>query len=364
VGEDGKRYLFLNGVSRVRLSDDGLATVGAVDHVYNGWKYPADWITEAYALEGPKLTRHGGYFYLISAVGGTAGPATSHMVIAARSKSIDGPWENCPANPIVHTKSATEYWWSRGNATLVEGPAGDWWMVYHAYENGYRTLGRQTLLEPIAWTADGWFKAVGGDLSKPLLKPKGGRAVANGIARSDDFAASAFGTRWSFYEPEAGELKRARLSDGSLILQGKGTSPSNCSPLTGITGDHAYEVSVALELDGDATGGLLLFFNKALFIGIGIDGSSMTTYKAGRVSFWHEDIPKTRSLHMRIVNNRHIVNFQYSLDGSAWTRHGLTSETSGYNVNVADDLWSLRPALFATGSGAVRFRDFRYRALA
>ena len=92
---------------------------------------------------------------MITAVGGTAGPPTGHMVIAARSRSIHGPWEHCPHNPIVRTPSADEPWWSRGHASLVEGPAGDWWMVYHAYENGYRTLGRQTLLEPMEWTADG-----------------------------------------------------------------------------------------------------------------------------------------------------------------------------------------------------------------
>ena len=49
VGEDGQRYLFLSGVSRVRLSADGLATAGPVQHVYDGWRYPDDWVTEAYA---------------------------------------------------------------------------------------------------------------------------------------------------------------------------------------------------------------------------------------------------------------------------------------------------------------------------
>ena len=99
VGEDGKRYLFLSGVQRVRLSDDGLSTDGPIEQVYDGWRFPDDWVVEAYALEGPKIARHGDYFYLVSAVGGTSGPATGHMVIAARSKSIHGPWENCPAQP-------------------------------------------------------------------------------------------------------------------------------------------------------------------------------------------------------------------------------------------------------------------------
>src|ERR1035438_3839318 len=39
--------------------------------------------------------------------------------------------------------------------TLVQSPREDWWLLYHAYENGFRTLGRQALLDPFEWTADG-----------------------------------------------------------------------------------------------------------------------------------------------------------------------------------------------------------------
>lgn len=47
------------------------------------------------------------------------------------------------------------------------------------------------------------------------------------------------------------------------------------------------------------------------------------------------------------------------------TRHGLRLETSGYNINTTTPGGgeNLRPALFATGEGAVRYRSFRYRAL-
>ena len=38
-------------------------------------------------------------------------------------------------------------------------------------------------------------------------------------------------------------------------------------------------------------------------------------------------------------------------------------ETSGYHANTMGDLLSLRPALYAAGSGEVRFRDFRFRPL-
>ena len=56
MGEDGKRYLFLNDGRRVPLADSGLATAGPVETVYEGWKYPPDWIVEGYTLEGPKIT--------------------------------------------------------------------------------------------------------------------------------------------------------------------------------------------------------------------------------------------------------------------------------------------------------------------
>ena len=130
------------------LADDGLSTTGPPKKVYDGWQYPADWVVEAFSQEGPKILKHGDYYYMMLAEGGTAGPATGHMVVAARSRTIEGPWENSPYNPIVRTRSQDERWWSKGHGSLVEDRAGKWWMVYHAYENGY-TLGRQTLLEPI-----------------------------------------------------------------------------------------------------------------------------------------------------------------------------------------------------------------------
>jgi xylan 1,4-beta-xylosidase len=159
-------------------------------------------------------------------------------------------------------------------------------------------------------------------------------------------------------------LRRATVEGGALLLKGKGSGPQDCSPLTQQVGDRAYEIGVSMELIGGATGGLLLFFNDRLFLGMGHDGAKMTSYRGGKASYWPEPAPATRLLHMRIVNDRHIVTFSYSVDGVAWTRHGVRSEVSGYHANTVDDLLSLRPALFAAGKGAVRFRDFRYRALA
>jgi beta-xylosidase len=360
VSPDGHRFLFLSGGDLVPLSDDGLSTTAKPRKVYNGWKYPDDWIVESFSLEGPKVTRHGDYYYLTVAEGGTAGPPTSHMVVSARSKSLEGPWENSPYNPIIHTQSRDEKWWSKGHATLFEGPAGQWYIVYHAYENGFYTLGRQTLLEPVTWTDDGWFKSAGYDPAKPIPKPQG-PAVPNGFAFSDDFSTNKMGLQWSFYKGSDTDAQRFRYQNNSLILQAKGDSPANCSPLTFITGDHSYQVQVEAEVSDNAKAGLLLFYDDHLYAGLGFDKSHffMHRYGTDRTS---ARAPSS-SLHLRLINDRNILSMFSSTDGITWTRFPTGINVSTYNHNTRGDFLSLRPALYAAGQGQATFKNFQYDAL-
>ncbi|MEV4781093.1 family 43 glycosylhydrolase [Burkholderia sp. LMU1-1-1.1] len=364
VGEDGKRYLFVNGIRKIRLADNGLATDGPLEQAYKPWRYPDDWVVENFAPEGPKLLRRGKWFYLVTAVGGTAGPATGHMVIAARSTSIHGPWEHCPHNPLVRSLGTSEPWWSRGHATLVEGPAGDWWMVYHGYENGYRTLGRQTLLEPMEWTDDGWFRALGGDLSRPLAKPKGGKAGPAGQALSDDFKHNRFGAQWAFHDPAPDEMQRARYTAQGLRIAGRGASPADSKPLTCTVGDRNYEVELTLELNGQAEGGLLLFYNHKAFVGLGFTPDLIKTFEYAEEQSWMRANRATSSVRVRMTNDDHVVTFRYSHDGGkTWVLHGLRMEVSGIHHNVFGGFLSLKVGIYSAGSGSVVLRDFRYRAL-
>jgi len=363
VGEDGKRYLFLSGGNRVRLADDGLSTDGPVEHVYDPWHYPPEWDVEAFSPEGPKVLRHNDWFYLVTAVGGTAGPPTGHMVIAARSRSIHGPWEDAPGNPLVRTRSAAEKWWSRGHATVFEGPGKTWWMVYHGYENGFWTLGRQTLLDPIEWTPDGWFAAKGGDLSLPLSKPTASASATHGLALSDDFATNKFGIQWAFYDPGADEMQRVRIADNTLFIRAKGTGPRDSSPICFIAGDVAYEVEADLEIDEQARAGLLLFYSRRLYCGLGFDNENFIMHRYGLERNGARPAGVSRRLRLKIRNNRHIVTVWHSVDGRTWTKFSNQFEVSGYHHNVAGDFLSLRPAVYAAGTGEVRIRDVRYRSI-
>ena len=364
LGEDGSRWLFLSGGDRVRLSDDGLSLAGQPEHVYDPWHYPEDWDVEGFSPEGPKLQRHGGYFYMITAVGGTAGPPTGHMVIAARSRSIHGPWEQCPGNPLVRTKSQDEAWWSRGHASLVEAPDGSWWALYHGYEAGLWTLGRQCLLDPVEWSADGWFRMTGGDLSRPLPKPRGGQVRAHGMALSDDFSAPLrLGAKWNFFRPGPDEAARISVSGGALHLTAGGLAPSSGSPLLLTAGDTSYRFECDIELGEGTTAGLILFYDDKLYCGLGFDAARFVTHQYG-IERGRPANPHGRRMRLRVTNRRHIVSFHTSGDGGrTWKRFDRGMEVSGYHHNVRGGFLMLRPGLYSAGSGEATFRDFRFIAL-
>lgn len=372
AGEKGQRWLYLSGGDRVLLSDDGMATVGAVEHVYDPWRYPDEWVVETFAPEGPKIVKRDGWWYMTTAVGGTAGPPTGHMVIMARSRSLGGPWENCPRNPLIRTQSAREKWWSRGHATLFEGPDGKWWMMYHGYENGYWTLGRQTLLEPVEWAEDGWPLPLGGDLSSPIAKPVNLGNQPHGMPLSDDFSRDRMGTLWAFYDPASDEAKRLSRTDGTLHLKAKGATPSDCSPLCCIAGDQAYRVTVDVDIDPGAEGGILLYYNRRLYAGLGINAKGLMMHRYG-LQRPRGAIPGQRDtggeavskLAIRLTNDRNILTIHTSDDGrKSWRKFDVQMEVSGYHHNVAYDFLSLRPAIYAAGEGEVRFGNFTYEALA
>ena len=363
IGPDGKRYLFLSAGYLVPLSDDGLSIVGEEKHVYPGWLYPKEWIVEGFAQEGPKIIKKGDYYYQVLAQGGTAGPPTGHMIVAARSKTLEGPWEHSPYNPLVRAQSADEPWWSTGHGTLVEGPDGRWWMVYHAYEKGFYNLGRQTLLQPVEWLSDGWFRIAKYDPAYPIPKPVPASAGEHGLAYSDDFSTNKMGVQWSFYAGDASDKERYRYEDRALVLKAKGKAPSDSSPLWFVTGDHAYEVEVEIDADPDATAGLLLFYNRKLYVGLGFSAKNLIMHSYGIERPGAKPAHLGNRVHLRLRNDRQIVTIHYSVDGEKWERFDRGMEVSGYHHNVGYDFLSLRPALYAAGAGEVRFRNFKYRAL-
>ncbi len=355
VGEDGKRYLYVNDGRMVQISDDGLSRVGGeLKKVYHGWDFPSHWKTEGKWLESPKFIKKGEYYYQVSAEGGTAGPSTSHMIVVARSKSVHGPWENSPYNPIVHTYSEKDNWWSKGHGTVIDDVNGNWWIVYHAYANGYYTLGRQTLLEPVEWTSDGWLK------TKPkaeLVLPQ--KEIKCGMVLSDDFSSKELGLQWTFWREYSPE--KTKTGSNQLELEAKGTTPADARKLLTTVTNKTYEVEVEVNVGKGNNAGLMLFYNEKAYAGILSDGKQFTIYKNAENS--PEVIPSKlgRKFILKILNRGNKCTFSASNDGKNWTILTQNTDVSFMHHNKYKGFYALRVALVSAGKGKAQFSRFRYK---
>lgn len=360
VDEKGKPYLYFANGSYVALADDGLSTQGEMKHAYAGWKIPREWSIECFCLEGPKITKHAGYYYLTVAEGGTAGPATSHMIISARSKSPLGPWENSPYNPIDKTHSEAEKWCSKGHGTLIDDTNGKWWMVYHAYEKNFYNMGRQTLLQPVEWTKDGWFKMAGGvKTENPIQKPNQLSDKSN-FSLNDDFSGKTLDPQWKFFDDY--DSARFRISDNSIIIKSKGTTIGESSPLVCVPSHHSYTAEVEMEMIGNAKGALTLFYNKDYSFGVLADSSNLLSNVHGWQFVTERNVLK-RHVFLKIKNVNNTVDMYFSNNGIQWTKTETSFEVSGVHHNVLGGFLSLRIGLCSIGEGSVKFKNFKYQAI-
>jgi beta-xylosidase len=357
IAANDRRYLYYNGGYMLELASDGLSVKSPARKVFDPWPIPSNFRIECECLEAPKVFQRGEYFYLTVAEGGTAGPPTSHMVVSARSKNPDGPWEYSPFNPVAHSGSRTDRWMSIGHGRLVEAADGNWWMTAHAYENGFRGLGRQMLLLPIEWTKDGWFRVPPGitpEEAIAMMSPGTGQKQA--VNFHDDFTSPELDLHWQFWREF--DRTRFRTGDGRLMLSARGESLAESSPLTYITGDHSYSIEVDIECELGAEAGLLLYYNQEHSCGIrmGPEGIGVrlasgynpnTGVRASRASF-------------RIVNQGQEVDFYYRLPGQDWKRTQESAEVASINHNALGGFLSLRPALYVCGSGQATFRSFQH----
>ncbi|OIR01138.1 Non-reducing end alpha-L-arabinofuranosidase BoGH43B precursor [mine drainage metagenome] len=358
--EKGNRYLYFANGGYVSLSQDGLSVTSETKFAYSGWKIPREWSIECFCLESPKITKHGDYYYLTVAEGGTAGPATSHMIISARAKSPLGPWENSPYNPIDRTINTTEQWYSKGHGTLVEGANNKWWLVLHGYEKGYYNMGRQTLLEPVEWTKDGWFKISANiKTEKPIASPYN-QPQKTAYPLSDDFSGNSLKPQWKFWDEY--DTARLHFSNNSLTIKAKGKNIGESSPMLCIPSHHSYTAEVEVEIQGNAKGGLAIFYNKDYYYSLFADSTNLMN-NVHNWQFVTERNVLKRHVYLKLKKVENTVDCFYSIDGIKWNKTEASFEVSGMHHNVLGGFLGLRIALCSIGDGSVTFKNFKYQPI-
>jgi xylan 1,4-beta-xylosidase len=180
-------------------------------------------------IEGPHLFRRGDYVYLIAAEGGTA---DNHSQVVFRSRSVTGPFEPFPGNPILTQRdldpNRANPVTSSGHAKFVQTQNGQWWATFLAtrpYGPDLYSIGRETFLLPVSWEND-WptilphGQAIPYVAAKPKLPPQPSPAVptSGDFSYVDEFDGKALSMQWIGVRTPKSALYR--LDSGALVLDG------------------------------------------------------------------------------------------------------------------------------------------------
>ena len=157
------------------LLDDGKVIVDA-DHV-PGW----------FTLEGPKVHRHDGWFWILAPAGGVE----TGWQGAFRSRGFFGPYEE----KVVLEQRDTDVNGPHQGA-WVRTPSGEDWFLHFQQRGAY---GRVVHLQPMRWGDDGW--PVIGDAGAPVAvhrKPDLPPQPPAAPATDDDFPGGRYGRQWQW----------------------------------------------------------------------------------------------------------------------------------------------------------------------
>lgn len=171
---DGKKYLVnmlmdyrsyqtkFAGIVLQEYSEEKQCLIGERINIFKG--------TPAGLTEGPHLYQHEGYYYLMTAEGGTG---YQHGVMVARSKNIEGPYEPDPAGHMLTTRHLPAWGLQKaGHASITKGANGKWYLVHlcgrPVGEKRRCILGRETALQEVVWK-DGWLR-MADNTNRPALQ--------------------------------------------------------------------------------------------------------------------------------------------------------------------------------------------------
>ena len=198
--EDGKAYLTIAwaasraGVNSLltvyKMNTDGMSVLDEGKHVFDGHDHHP-------TIEGPKVYKRNGYYYIFAPAGGV--PTGWQLIL--RSKNIYGPYEE----KIVMDQGATSVNGPHQGA-WVDTKTGEHWFLHFQDKGAY---GRIVHLQPMTWKND--WPVIGVDKNgdgkgEPVMvykKPNvGKRYPISVLPVSDEFNTDSLGAQWQWHANE------------------------------------------------------------------------------------------------------------------------------------------------------------------
>lgn len=365
--EDGRHYLsLLEWETRTGYQKPGHLVLAEAD-LANGsikgkWRRLTTGFTTRGCVEAPQIYKHGDWYYLLAASGGTG---YAHGIEIGRARDIFGPYEPNPSGEPIVTSSPGHLFslgdpdaghfemynphslmQKAGHGSLVETTSGEWYMAHLMSRplpgTRLNPLGRETSLQKMVWTEDGWLAMEdGSNLAKmEIPAPQIASDSKQAISRFDileDFSRNEYGKEFMtpYHQQNASWV---RIRNGHLEIEGRNSLFSQQEPSIMATRatSFAYEIQAELSFKPDhysETAGIGLYYdsNNWLYAYIGLDDReenlvlSILQAKLGqRISYDFDKIQISREhLELKVVYDYGMAKVFYRLDSQeAWENIG------------------------------------------
>ncbi|MFE0196753.1 family 43 glycosylhydrolase, partial [[Kitasatospora] papulosa] len=245
----------------------------------------ADTIPGWFTLEGPKLYRHDGWFWIFAPAGGVE----TGWQGAFRSRTFEGPYEE----RVVLAQGSTD----------VNGPhqggwvrtaAGEDWFLHFQARGAY---GRVVHLQPMRWE-EGW--PVIGDEGEPVLRhrlPEAPERTAGAPASDDDFPGGRHGRQWQWTANPRTGWTIGHAGDGLRLSCVRTAYAHDLRALPNVlvqrlpAEEFTVEVGITLDTaEPGAKAGLAVLGDAFSWIGLeaGADGGALLVHRYAETVAEHE----------------------------------------------------------------------------
>ncbi|MDR1753895.1 MAG: glycoside hydrolase family 43 protein [Eubacterium sp.] len=327
IDDDGTHYLITApGVSISVLNDSCTEVIKPSVCAWEG---------TARCPEGPHIFKKDGWYYAVLAEGGTG---YGHRISVARAKNIYGPYEECPHNPVMTQKYPEAEIQRAGHGKFVQTQNGDWWVMYlcvRRNEGNYSTIGRETALDPVVWTDDGWPVINGSNgPSAVQLAPSIPEKIYKELL-SDDFGSEKLSPIWEWVRNP--RMDNFSLEERPCFLRLKGSKYDLCdrrayNVLVRREPEHFYTATIKLDYNPDHNGqeaGLVCYYGVNNYIKfckcyndrikINVIENRNGVIKA----FEGHDVPfDSGFIYLKVETRRQTRSFYFSLDNKNWKLAG------------------------------------------
>ena len=323
--------------------------------------------TDRGCIEAPHLYKRNGYYYIMCAEGGTG---YGHSVTMGRSKNVWGPYEKDPLNPIVtsipgdfnerhdpdHLKpkyfNPDSILQKSGHGSYIENELGEVYLVHltsRPFVPELRcTLGRETAMQKMKWTEDGWLRmADGSNLAKEYFEPsKLPEVPVKQIPDFDDFDDETLGIQ--YYAPRIMPQRFVDLKSrpGYLRMRGQEsrTSLNKVSILARKLTSVYATVTTKMDFKPEVhqhSAGLIMYYDNMNYINlrkyysetlgqsalsiIHLENGEKTEFLNTRIPV--DDVP----IYLRLHIDGRKSYFEWSYDGKDYLAIGKVFDTTKFS---------------------------------